>query len=30
MSATAPPASKRATIEDLLRYDGKAELINGN
>ncbi|MFT3883092.1 MAG: Uma2 family endonuclease [Gemmatales bacterium] len=29
MSATMIPAAKRATIDDLLRYDGKAELIDG-
>lgn len=29
MSATIVPAAKRATIDDLLRYEGKAELIDG-
>jgi Uma2 family endonuclease len=29
MSATMLPAAKRATIDDLLRYEGKAELIDG-
>jgi len=29
MSATVIPAAQRATIDDLLRYEGKAELIDG-
>jgi len=29
MSATMIPAAQRATIDDLLRYEGKAELIDG-